>query len=94
MATQTPEVNAQLPAAGDTKWLVGATTLDHAMPETNSGIAKDSRDDNANDTGDNTAATADQDIGEYYYVLSTVAEYRTGGTSLRDESVFCSLANL
>ena len=66
------------------------------MPVTNSGIAKDSRDDNANDTGDNTAGTANQDIGEYYYVLSTVAEYRTGGirTSLRDESVFCSLANL
>ena len=63
-------------------------TGSHHARETNSGIANDSRDDTANDTGDDTAGTTDQDIGEYYYVLSTVAEYRTGGTFSRDESVF------
>ena len=53
--------------------------------ETSSGIVNDSRDD--------TASTTNQDVGEYYYVLSTyaeyrtVAEYRTGGTSPRDESI-------
>ena len=64
----------------------GVTTLDHTMAETNSGVANDSTDD--------TAGTTDQDVGEYNYVLSIVAEYRTGGTSSRDESVFCSRANL
>ena len=43
--------------------------------------------DIVNDSRDDTASTTDQDIGEYYYVLSTFAEYRTGGTSPRDESV-------
>ena len=33
MATPIPELNAQLPAAGDAKQLTGATTLDHAMSE-------------------------------------------------------------
>ena len=53
--------------------------------ETSSGIVNDFRDD--------TASTSDQDVGEYYYVLCTfaeyrtVAEYRTCGTSARDESV-------
>ena len=57
--------------------------------ETSSGIVNDSRDD--------TASTTNQDVGEYYYVLSTlaeyrtVAEYRTGGTSPRDESVSAPL---
>ena len=64
--------------------------------ETNSGVANDSRDDTANDTGDDTAGNTDQDVhvGEFNYVLSTIAEYRTGSTSTRDKSVFCSLANL
>ena len=49
--------------------------------------------DIVNDSRDDTASTTDQDVGEYYYVLSTFAEYRTvaayrtGGTSPRDESV-------
>ena len=53
--------------------------------ETSSGFVNDSRDD--------TASTTDRDVGDYYYVLSTLAEYRTiaeyhtGGTSPRDESV-------
>ena len=53
--------------------------------EASSGIVNESRDD--------TASTTDQDVGEYYFVLSTLAEYRvvaeycTGGTSPRDESV-------
>ena len=49
--------------------------------------------DIVNDFRDDTASTTDQDVGEYYYVLSTlaecrtVAEYRTGSTSPREESV-------
>ena len=49
--------------------------------------------DTVNDFRDDTASTTDQDVGEYYYVLSTFAEYRTvaeyriGGTSPRDDSV-------
>ena len=58
----------------------------HHARETSSGIANDPRDDTANDTGDDTAGTTDQNVGEYNYVLFTLAEYHTGGTSSRDES--------
>ena len=52
-----------------------------------SSIANDTRDDTANDTRDDTAGTTDQDVGEYNYVLSTLAEYCTGGTSSRDKGL-------
>ena len=51
-------------------------------------ITNNTRDDTANDTRDDTAGTTDWDLGEYNYVLSTLAEYRTGGTSSRDEGLF------
>ena len=62
------------------------------MPDDNG--SHHARDDTANDTRYVTASTTDQDIGEYNYVLSTLAEYCTGGTSSRDESFSYSLVNL
>ena len=62
-------------------------TESHHARETSS-IANDTRDDTANDTRDDIAGTTDQDVGEYNYVLSTLAEYHTGSTCLRDGGLF------
>ena len=62
-------------------------TESHHARETSS-IANDTRDDTANDTRDDIAGTTDQDVGEYNYVLSTLAEYHKGSTCLRDGGLF------
>ena len=62
-------------------------TGSHHARKTSRGITNDSRDDTANDTGDDTAGTIDQDVGEYNYVLSTLAEYHY--QKWRPSCVYC-----
>ena len=60
------------------------TTMDHTIPEMTLLMILEL----------SLQAPPTQDIGEYNYVLSTLIEYCTGGTSLRDESFSYSLVNL